>query len=140
MQSEPGDHQCHDRLKIDCPCRCLRLSGRTERSGDLLEAVRLARAIGGKFQGYLCDRARPPSGVRSGWDLEVAWDLDISHGLAPGAKLYFVEAASNSLPDLFQAVSRAAGLVASSAACAGPASHAATEPWDVIQDEATVPA
>jgi hypothetical protein len=56
MQSEPGDHQCHDRLKIDCPCRCLRLSGRTERSGDLLGAVRLARAIGGKFEGYLCDR------------------------------------------------------------------------------------
>ena len=56
--------------------------------------------------------ARPPSGVRSGWDLEAALDLDISHGLAPRAKLYLVEAASNSLPDMFQAVTRAAGLVA----------------------------
>jgi kumamolisin len=55
---------------------------------------------------------KPPSGVHSGWDLEAALDLDISHGLAPRAKIYLVEAASSSLPDVFQAVRRAASLVA----------------------------
>jgi kumamolisin len=55
---------------------------------------------------------KPPSGVHSGCDLEAALDLDMAHGLAPRAKVYLVEAASNSLPDLFLAVSRAASLVA----------------------------
>ena len=56
--------------------------------------------------------ARPQSAYRTGWDLEAALDLDMAHGLAPKAKLYLVEAASNSLGDLFLAVSRAASLVA----------------------------
>jgi hypothetical protein len=56
--------------------------------------------------------AKPPSGVHSGWDLEAALDLDMAHALAPRAKLYLVEAASSSLPDMFQAVRTAASLVA----------------------------
>jgi subtilase family serine protease len=56
--------------------------------------------------------AKPPSAFRTGWDLEAALDLDMAHGQAPKAKLYLVEAASNSLGDLFQAVSKAASLVA----------------------------
>lgn len=55
---------------------------------------------------------KPPSGVHSGWDLEAALDLDMAHGLAPRAKIYLVEAASSSLQDMFQAVRKAASLVA----------------------------
>ena len=56
--------------------------------------------------------AKPRSGVHSGWDLEAALDLDMAHALAPRAKLYLVEATSSSLRDMFQAVSKAASLVA----------------------------
>jgi len=56
---------------------------------------------------------KPPNGVHSGWDLEAALDLDMAHALAPRAKLYLVEAASSSLSDMFQAVGKAASLVAS---------------------------
>jgi kumamolisin len=56
--------------------------------------------------------AKPRSGVHSGWDLEAALDLDMAHALAPRAKLYLVEATSSSLQDMFQAVSKAASLVA----------------------------
>jgi kumamolisin len=55
---------------------------------------------------------RPPDGTHTGWDLEAALDLDMAHGLAPKAKVYLVEAASNSFKDLFQAVGKAASLVA----------------------------
>jgi len=56
---------------------------------------------------------KPPNGVHSGWDLEAALDLDMAHALAPRATLYLVEAASSSLSDMFQAVGKAASLVAS---------------------------
>jgi kumamolisin len=55
---------------------------------------------------------KPPSGVHSGWDLEAALDLDMAHGLAPRAKIYLVEAASSSNQDMFQAVRKAASIVA----------------------------
>ena len=55
---------------------------------------------------------QPPDGTLTGWDLEAALDLDMAHGLAPKAKLYFVEAASPANNDMFQAVAKAASLVA----------------------------
>ncbi len=50
----------------------------------------------------------------SGWDIEAALDLQIVHAMAPGAKIYFVEAASNSYTDMFNAVSVATKCVQAS--------------------------
>jgi kumamolisin len=48
-----------------------------------------------------------------GWELEEALDIQMAHAMAPNAKLYLVEAASNSLSALLTAVDKAAQLVAS---------------------------
>jgi subtilase family serine protease len=47
-----------------------------------------------------------------GWELEESLDIEWAHAVAPNAKIYLVEAASNSYSDLFLAVSRASSLVA----------------------------
>jgi subtilase family serine protease len=47
---------------------------------------------------------KPPSGAGSGWDLQAAADIEWAHAMAPSAKLYLVEANSNSLIDLLNAV------------------------------------
>ncbi|MGA9530141.1 MAG: S53 family peptidase [Terriglobales bacterium] len=52
-----------------------------------------------------------PAG-NSGWELEESLDIEWSHAMAPSAKLYLVEAASNSNSDLFTAVQKATSLVA----------------------------
>jgi hypothetical protein len=48
----------------------------------------------------------------SGWGLEAALDIQWAHAMAPGAKIYLVEAASNSFADLLNAVNVASNLVA----------------------------
>ena len=48
----------------------------------------------------------------AGWQLEEALDIEWAHAMAPGAKIYLVEAASNSIGDLMTAVSVASQLVA----------------------------
>jgi kumamolisin len=53
---------------------------------------------------------KPPS--NSGWQVEEALDLEWAHAMAPGAKLYLVEAASANLSDLLTAVGVASQLVA----------------------------
>jgi kumamolisin len=52
--------------------------------------------------------------ANSGWQMEEALDVEWAHAMAPGAKLYLVEAASSSLNDLLTAVSVASQLVAAS--------------------------
>ncbi len=52
-----------------------------------------------------------PSGD-SGWALESSLDIEWAHAMAPGAKIYLVEAASSSDSDLLRAVDRATTLVA----------------------------
>jgi kumamolisin len=47
-----------------------------------------------------------------GWELEEALDIQMAHAMAPNAKIYLVEAASNSLSNLLVAVDKAAQLVA----------------------------
>ena len=49
-----------------------------------------------------------PSG---GWELEESLDIEWAHAMAPGAKIFLVEAASSNFSDLFRAVSVASGLV-----------------------------
>ena len=48
----------------------------------------------------------------SGWALELSLDIEWAHAMSPNAKLYLVEAASNSNTDLLVAVDKAAALVA----------------------------
>src|SRR5215469_10340874 len=48
----------------------------------------------------------------AGWGLEAALDIQWAHAMAPGAKIYLVEAASNSYADLLTAVNGASNLVA----------------------------
>jgi kumamolisin len=54
--------------------------------------------------------ALDPSG---GWELEASLDTQWAHAMAPGAKLFLVEANTNSFVDIFTAVIVAANLVAS---------------------------
>jgi kumamolisin len=54
---------------------------------------------------------RPLSALGTGWDVEESLDIEWSHAMAPGATVYLVEAQSNSLLDLFCAVSVAGNLV-----------------------------
>jgi kumamolisin len=52
--------------------------------------------------------AQDPTG---GWELEESLDIEWAHAMAPGAKIYLVEAPSNSNSDLFAAVAVAGQLV-----------------------------
>jgi len=54
---------------------------------------------------------RPPSALGRGWDIEESLDIEWAHAMAPHATVYLVEAQSNSLLDLFCAVSVAGNLV-----------------------------
>jgi subtilase family serine protease len=61
------------------------------------------------FQVVYASGKRPVS--NSNWQLEEALDIEWAHALAPSAKIYLVEAASNSLTDLLNAVMVANRLV-----------------------------
>ncbi len=63
-----------------------------------------------KFQVVYASGSRPKADT--GWALESSLDVEYAHAMSPGAKLYLVEAASNSNSDLLTAVDKAASLVA----------------------------
>jgi kumamolisin len=48
----------------------------------------------------------------TGWALESSLDIEWAHAMSPAAKIYLVEAASNSYSDLLTAVDKASTLVA----------------------------
>lgn len=54
---------------------------------------------------------KPSVDRTGGWELEELLDIEWAHAMAPGAKIYLVEAASNSYADLFKGVSVASSLV-----------------------------
>ncbi len=54
---------------------------------------------------------QPPSAAPTGWDFEESLDIEWAHSMAPHARLYLVEAQSNSFSDLLCAVSVASTLV-----------------------------
>src|SRR5262249_5204293 len=56
---------------------------------------------------------KPVQDPSGGWELEAALDLEWSHAMAPDAKLFLVEARSNSLSDLMAAETVAGNRVAS---------------------------
>ena len=66
------------------------------------------------FQVVYANGQRPP--VNANWNIEEALDIEWAHAMAPGAKIYLVEAASNSFADLLQAVSVANTLLKARAA------------------------
>ena len=56
---------------------------------------------------------KPAQDPTGGWELEAALDLEWAHAMAPDAKLFLVEARSNSFSDLLAAERVAGNLVAS---------------------------
>ncbi len=64
-----------------------------------------------KFRVVYAGGAVPPTDPTGGWELEESLDIEYAHAMAPNAKLYLVEANSNSFDDLFSAVVVANNLV-----------------------------
>lgn len=64
------------------------------------------------FQLVYATGRQPQSGGSyiESWNLEEALDIEWAHSIAPGAKIYLVEAASSSMSDLLYAVRIASGL------------------------------
>jgi len=56
----------------------------------------------------------PPTDPSGGWEIEEALDIEWAHAMAPNAKIYLVEAASNYNFDLYSALGVAAQLVSKS--------------------------
>lgn len=56
--------------------------------------------------------SQPPLDPSGGWELEESLDIEYAHAMAPGAKLFLVEAASNKGSDILTAISVASTLVA----------------------------
>jgi len=54
----------------------------------------------------------PGTAALYGWDIEESLDIEYAHAMAPAATLYLVEAQTNSLVDLYCAVTVASNLVA----------------------------
>lgn len=64
-----------------------------------------------QFQVIYANGAKPATDSSGGWEAEEALDIEYAHAMAPHAKLYLVEAATNSFTDLFNAVVVATHLV-----------------------------
>jgi len=56
--------------------------------------------------------SKPPVDPSGGWEIEEALDVEYAHAIAPNAKIYLVEANSNTFSDLFAAVKVAGNLIA----------------------------
>jgi kumamolisin len=64
-----------------------------------------------KFQVVYASGSQPSQDPTGGWELEESLDIEWAHAMAPKAKIYLVEAASNSFSDLMTGVSVANSLV-----------------------------
>src|SRR5439155_23154958 len=64
------------------------------------------------FQAVYASGTQPGLDPSGGWELESSLDIEWSHALAPNARIFLVEANTNSFSDLFQAVAVASNLVA----------------------------
>lgn len=80
-----------------------------------------------QFEVVYAAGAEPPEDISGGWEMEESLDVEMVHAMAPKAKIYLVEAASNYYSDLFTAVQVAINLVrcnsssSSKTACASTA-------------------
>jgi kumamolisin len=64
----------------------------------------------------------PATDPTGGWELEESLDIEYAHAMAPAARIYLVEASSNSYLDLFTAIQIAGNLVACGSESACPPS------------------
>ena len=64
-----------------------------------------------QFRVVYAQGAKPGTDPSGGWELEEALDIEYAHAMAPHARIYLVEAATNSFNDLFTAVLVATNLV-----------------------------
>ena len=64
------------------------------------------------FQVVYASGTQPGLDPSGGWELESSLDIEWSHAMAPNARIFLVEANTNSFSDLFQAVAVASNLVA----------------------------
>jgi kumamolisin len=64
------------------------------------------------FQVVFASGTQPGLDPSGGWELESSLDIEWSHAMAPNAKIFLVEAKTNSFANLFQAVAVAENLVA----------------------------
>ncbi len=64
-----------------------------------------------QFQVVYEDGIEPVIDITGGWELEESLDIEYSHAEAPSAKIYLVEAQSNSYADLLTSVQIASNLV-----------------------------
>jgi len=76
------------------------------------ETSTVATAANSRFQVVYAPGSQPESGGNyiASWNMEAALDIEYAHAMAPGAKIYLVEAASDSNSDLDYAVQVAATL------------------------------
>ena len=65
-----------------------------------------------KFRVVYAGGSAPPVDPSGGWELEESLDIEYAHAMAPNARLYLVEADSNSFSDLLTAVQVANNLIA----------------------------
>ena len=79
-------------------------------AGDLTRFSQQFGLPAPSFQVVYASGAQPSRDF--GWELEESLDIEWAHAVAPHAKIYLVEAASNSYSDLLVAVSTASSLVA----------------------------
>jgi len=56
-----------------------------------------------RFKVVYASGTQPPQDPTGGWELEESLDIEWAHAMAPHAKIYLVEAASNSFEDLLTA-------------------------------------
>jgi kumamolisin len=63
------------------------------------------------FTTVYADGTEPPIDPTGNWEIEESLDIQWAHAMAPNAKIYLVEAASNFDKDLYHAVSIANGLL-----------------------------
>ena len=80
----------------------------TQYSLPLEASTDQTKATNEHFQVVYQGTAVPPQ--NTGWNQEAALDIEWSHAMAPGAKIYLVEANSSSFNDLNAAIKKAAAL------------------------------
>jgi subtilase family serine protease len=66
---------------------------------------------GATFSVVYATGSKPATDPTGGWELEESLDIEWAHAMAPDAKIYLVEAASNSYANLFTAENVASSLV-----------------------------
>lgn len=76
----------------------------------------------------------PFPAVNSGWDLEIALDVETAHGICPNCKVLLVEASSSSFADLETSVNTAAALGATEISNSYGGSELSSEAGDTAYD------